>query len=68
MVLFWTLLILLAIGETNWQWDLGTVFGIIFVTCVLLSWIAFFFGGRNTPGHATNVLTTIVIKTATRRI
>jgi hypothetical protein len=42
MVLFWTLLILLAIGETNWQWDLGTVFGIIFVTCVLLSWIAFF--------------------------
>ena len=43
MVLFWTLLILLAIIQTNWNWNFGTVVGLIFVICVVYGWVLFFF-------------------------
>jgi hypothetical protein len=42
MMLFWMLLILLAIIQTNWNWNFGTVVGLIFVICVSYGWVLFF--------------------------
>jgi hypothetical protein len=42
MMLFWALLILLVVAQTNWQWNLPTIFGLIFIIGVLDTWIISF--------------------------
>lgn len=45
MVLSWTLLILLGIVQSqyyNFEWSPASVVGLIFVVCILPSWISFF--------------------------
>jgi 1,4-dihydroxy-2-naphthoate octaprenyltransferase len=45
MVLFWALLILVAIAQTNWQWNLLPILGLIFVIGILYTWVASFMRG-----------------------
>jgi K+-sensing histidine kinase KdpD len=39
MILFWALIILLAIAQTNWQWNAGTIIGLIFMIGILYTWV-----------------------------
>jgi hypothetical protein len=45
MILFWALIILLAIAQTNWQWNAGTIIGLIFMIGILCTWVAGFLMG-----------------------
>jgi hypothetical protein len=42
MMIFWTLLILLGIVQSDWQLGPAAVFGLVFVICILYSWVWFF--------------------------
>jgi hypothetical protein len=50
MMLFFGLLVLLGIATTG-QWDLSTVFGIVFIICVLSSWVTFFMQSPGAKVH-----------------
>jgi len=42
MVIFWMLLMLLGIAQNDWQLGPAAVFGLVFVICILYSWVWFF--------------------------
>ena len=41
-MIFWAFFILLGIVRSNWEWNTGTILGLIFTACILISWITFF--------------------------